>query len=206
MWHLLDLLFPPRSDEVLLRTISLEDFLAHLRPRLVDQTRPATTTLLPFHDPYVRAAIHEAKYHGSHFAFTLLSSALTDYLREEDNLHHAVLIQVPLSQERLRSRGYNQVLEVAKRTAQELHIELMPDLLVRTRNTTTQVSLPRHEREENMRGAFACPTRGAAHPLDPTATYLLLDDVITTGATLQAAIDALTEAGAQHVRPLALAH
>jgi predicted amidophosphoribosyltransferase len=52
-----------------------------------------------------------------------------------------------------------------------------------------------------MRGAF-----GAAHPLDPALTYIVVDDVITTGATLQAAIDALTTAGATNVIPIALAH
>jgi predicted amidophosphoribosyltransferase len=52
-----------------------------------------------------------------------------------------------------------------------------------------------------MRGAF-----GAAHPADPTSTYLIIDDVLTTGATLQAAIDALKSAGATNIIPLALAH
>jgi predicted amidophosphoribosyltransferase len=52
-----------------------------------------------------------------------------------------------------------------------------------------------------MRGAF-----GATHSADPALTYILIDDVITTGATLQAAVDALTSAGASHIIPLALAH
>ena len=52
-----------------------------------------------------------------------------------------------------------------------------------------------------MRGAF-----GVAHPADPAYTYIVIDDVLTTGATLQAAIDALQNAGADHIIPLALAH
>ena len=73
--------------------------------------------------------------------------------------------------------------------------------LVRTRETISQVSLAREKREENMRGAFR-----AAHSIDPSHTYIVIDDVITTGATLQAAVDALKEAGAVHIIPLALAH
>jgi predicted amidophosphoribosyltransferase len=198
MW-LLDLLFPPRSDERVARDISADEFLAHLSPALVASTTPATVALLPFSQPEVRAIIHEAKYHGSEHSFELLSLALAEYLRDADDIGRApIFIPVPLGSTRRKERGFNQVEEILKRAPKG---ELDPSILVRTRETVSQVSLPKTEREKNMRGAFS-----AARPLDPVRTYLVVDDDVTTGATLQAAIDALTAAGAKHIIPLAIAH
>lgn len=201
-----DFLFPPRVDEAALRAVSTDDFLGLLSPRIVGCTTPETVSLLPFHDVRVRAAIHEAKYRGSERAYTLLGLALTEYLRDSDTIAKNVrVVPVPLGKARLKERGFNQVEEVAKRAraqlGQESGLQLETSLLMRTRETVSQVSLPREARKENMRGAF-----GAAHPADPAYTYIVLDDVLTTGATLQAAIDALREAGATHILPLALAH
>src|SRR3989344_8286531 len=213
----LDLLFPPRLDEALLREVRLVDFLEKLSPQLVPATRPPAVALLPYSDPLVRAAIHEAKYHGSDHAFSLLAATLADFLpdyladhRAFSNVGHPMsyisIVPVPLGAARWRERGYNQVEEVAKRTLKLLDmpgIRLDTSLLLRTRETTTQVSLPRLAREENMRGAFLA-TRAA----DPAYLYIVLDDVLTTGATLKAALDALVAAGIHRdqIIPLALAH
>ena len=201
----LDFLFPPRADETVLRDVSADEFLAKIAPRLIPETRPGTVALLPFNDTAVRAAIHEAKYRGSERAFRFLGSALADYLRDCDDVGHRksyiCIVPMPLGKERLRDRGFNQIEEVAKCAVQELKIKIETDLLVRIRETISQISLAREKREENMRGAFRATRRA-----DPTYTYIIVDDVITTGATLQAAIDALHEAGAEHIIPLALAH
>jgi ComF family protein len=197
----LDFLFPLRADEAVLRDVSTDDFLSLVAPRLVSETRPGTVALLPFHDKRVRAAFHEAKYHGSAHAFAFLGLALTDYLRDADDIRRPIIVPVPLGRKRQKERGFNQVEEVAKLVEKELKIPIETGLLIRTRETPSQVSLPRHTREENMRGAFK-----ATHSADPACTYILLDDVLTTGATLQAAADALAEAGAAHIIPLALAH
>lgn len=201
--HWLDFLFPPRTDEAVLRGVSRDEFLARMAPRLVPETRPGTVALFSFGDVCVRAAIHEAKYHGSAQAFAFLAAALADYLREADDIapKKTTIVPIPLGSERLRERGFNQAEEIVRRAAEELEMTVDTALLARTRETASQVSLPRAEREENMRGAFS-----AAHPVDPARTYIVFDDVITTGATLQAAIDALRDAGAEHIVPLALAH
>lgn len=208
MFSFFDLIFPPRDDEKLLRTTTIDTFLASLSPLLVPYTRPGSVTLLPFSTPCVRAAIHEAKYHGSPRAFQYLGAALAEYLRDLEDYEHrtSVLIPIPLGKGRHKERGFNQVEEVIRSALRSLgedrkRFSLVSDLLERTRETPSQVSLPREEREKNMHGAFQ-----ARKALDPAATYLVIDDVLTTGATLQAAIDALREAGATEITPLALAH
>jgi ComF family protein len=147
--------------------------------------------------------VHEAKYHGNEHAFTLLASALVEYLSDGDigRFDQMRIIPIPLGKARRAERGFNQTEEIARRAGRTIPLTIDAALLERTRETPSQVSLERHLREENMRGAFK-----ATREADPAAFYLIIDDVLTTGATLQAAIDALTQAGATHCVPLALAH
>lgn len=206
MWRFLDFLFPLRVDEKLLRETSLDQFLGLLSPRRVPTTVPDTVALFPYSDIRVRSAIHEAKYRGNQHAFTLLAAALRDYLRDADDIRFpAIIVPVPLGPRRHMEREFNQVEEIAQRAVtgldDERHVALDDDILIRTRETASQVSLSREKREENMRGAFK-----ATEKLSPARTYIVLDDVLTTGATLQAAIEAMRKAGAKNIIPLALAH
>lgn len=201
---LLDLIFPPREDELVLRTASSDTFAALVSPRLIPVTELPITALLPFADKRVRAAVHEAKYHGSRIAFDLLGGVLGEYLLEmesEDGFNSAVLVPIPLSRERRSARGYNQAEELARSAARLASIPIDTTLLTRTRNTVSQTSLARWERRKNLHNAFV-----ASRIADPSATYLLIDDVTTTGATLEAAAAALRDAGATHILPIAVAH
>jgi ComF family protein len=199
--HFFDFLFPPRADEALIRDISVDAFLQTFRPHAIP-TKPETVALFSFAEPVVRSAIHEAKYHESSHAFDLLSTALTEYLRDaDDQLRNPILMPIPLGKERRKERGYNQAEEIALRASKELGVLVETSLLMRMRETASQVSLPSEARRENMRGAFR-----VTRSISPAHTYIVIDDVITTGATLQSAIDALTEAGATHILPIALAH
>ncbi len=207
MFRLGDLLFPPRGDEMLLRGARPEDMLDRMVPRLVERTWPPTVTLLPFADPLVRSALHEAKYHGNATAFDLLAGALADYLEDADDLANSkrvIVVPIPLGPTRQKERGFNQVHEVVQRALTRLsreEISLDTSLLTRVRETPTQVGLAREKREKNLEGAFV-----RTHPLDPHPTYLVVDDVITTGATLSAALDALRADDTLNLVPLALAH
>lgn len=200
--RILDMLFPPREDELLLRPITTDVFTSFLAPTHVPATRPGTTALLPFHTPEVRAAIHEAKYHGNRQALRLLGSALATYISTlEKGPASCRLVPIPLSAARHRERGFNQVERVMREAITCTPFPVDTHVLTRTRDTVSQVSLPRRSREENMRGAFS-----ATRPIDSAVTYILIDDVLTTGATLQAAIDALNAAGAKNITSIALAH
>lgn len=112
----------------------------------------------------------------------------------------ALLIPVPLHRARLRERGYNQALELAKPLAQALGIALRHDLLVRSKATPPQTGLDAKARRKNLRGAFALAPNAAL----PTHV-VLFDDVMTTGTTLREAARVLLRAGVARVDVWALA-
>ncbi len=103
------------------------------------------------------------------------------------------VIPVPLSVERLRERGYNQSLEIARHVARATGTRLAPELCERRRDTPAQMDLPLAERAKNVRGAFHCPRLIAG------AAIAVLDDVMTTGATLDEMAGTLKRAGAARV-------
>jgi len=196
--NILDILFPPRPSELLVRGLSQEELLARIEPRALASS---ATALLPYREEPVRALILEAKFWNNARAQELLGHVLLAHLRALD-LGSATLVPVPLSKKRLRERGYNQVQLVAEYACASLsNLTLAPELLSRTRHTLPQSTLGGMERRENIAGAFA-----STGSVDPEHTYIVLDDVITTGATLAAAVSALREAGAQQIIQIGLAH
>jgi ComF family protein len=104
------------------------------------------------------------------------------------------LIPLPLHRRRLRARGFDQTLELARPLARALALPLRDDLLTRVRETAPQSRLDAAARRRNLRGAFTVRP-GIALP----AHVALIDDVMTTGATLHAAADALRRAGVARV-------
>lgn len=111
-----------------------------------------------------------------------------------------VLLSVPLHRSRLRRRGYNQALELARPLARALAVPLRHDVMQRLRRTEAQTELDAIGRRRNVRGAFALRV-GVALP----AHVALLDDVMTTGATLAECTRVLKRAGASRVDVWALA-
>ena len=111
-----------------------------------------------------------------------------------------LILAVPLHRRRLRERGYNQALELAKPLAHALNVPLRHDVLQRVRHTDAQTALDAVERRRNLRGAFAL-REGAALP----AHVAVLDDVFTTGTTLSECARVLKRAGVERVDVWALA-
>lgn len=104
-----------------------------------------------------------------------------------------VLIAMPLHPHRLRERGFNQAMELAKIIARQLDIPLLPQGAERIRATTPQVDLPWKERAINLRGAFSSN-------LDLTGKHVaLVDDVMTSGASLHELALALRRQGASEI-------
>ncbi|MBW3096474.1 ComF family protein [Pseudohoeflea coraliihabitans] len=114
-----------------------------------------------------------------------------------------VLIAVPLHPSRLRARSYNQAGELARILAQLSRRPQLSGVLVRRKATLRQVGLGRQERIENLRGAFFIEAH--RRPLIADRSIVLIDDVLTTGATANAAARTLLKAGASQVSVLTFA-
>lgn len=133
-------------------------------------------------------------------AIGALSEALAERVARTAGGRLDVVTSLPLHPARLRERGFNQADPIAHRVALRLGRPFAQHLLERTRRTATQASLEGDARRANVRGAFR-----ATATLPRDLRVALVDDVLTTGASLEAAASALLEAGALEVRAIALA-
>jgi ComF family protein len=132
------------------------------------------------------------KFHGDLAAGRLLAQLMTDTCALQPRPD--AVIPVPLHHARLRQRGYDQALELAKALARALSLSLQGDALRRLRPTAPQSELSALARRRNVRDAFIVRDAIAL-----PAHVVLVDDVMTTGATLHAAAKALRRAGVQRV-------
>ena len=133
---------------------------------------------------------------------TWFAEQLTEVAKREGRLRGAdVVVPVPLHRRRARERGYNQAHLVAKPLAQLLGLPCRPGLLVRTRERPNKHILSLRERWESVRGAFATAPGAQVDNM----RVLLVDDVLTTGATLDACAKVLRKAGAKSVIGLTVA-
>ena len=117
-----------------------------------------------------------------------------------NNANYDEIVPVPLYKTRKRERGYNQSEEIAKALSHIFQIPVKSEHLLRTRSTLSQTKMSEKEREQNVRNAFSCPVRLT------DSNILLVDDVITTGSTIEACVKALLSAGAKKVDVFAIAH
>jgi ComF family protein len=144
-------------------------------------------------------SIHRFKYEGWRALARPLATLLAEQLAVE-GAPAVLLAAVPLHPQRQSKRGYNQSRLLANELARALAIDAPIEALRRVRDTPPQVGLDRLRRRENVAGAFAW----SGPPLD-REPLLLIDDVATTGATLEACASVLKAAGSGPVTGLVLA-
>lgn len=194
----IDSIFPPSEDELRVRNIDTHS----LRTLYEKGVHADTVFLFPYRNETVRALLWQLKYKKDMRAAQLLGEVLHEHLRKSA-LSECIMIPIPLSQKRSLERGYNQVALVAKNAAlQSNAILIREDILMRKTHTERQTTLTRHERLANMRDVFV-----VTKPAEVVGkNILVLDDVVTTGATLQEAKATLLRAGAKSVTCIALAH
>ena len=153
-------------------------------------------------DGVMRELVHDLKFRDRHDARRLfrrwLAGAGAELLEDAD-----VIVPVPLTRWRLLGRRFNQAAILADEIAREMGVRMEPLALLRTRRTRPQVGLTRAQRRKNVSGAFGVAP-GYADGISG-AKVVLVDDVITTGATARACARALKRAGAARVDVLALA-
>jgi ComF family protein len=150
-------------------------------------------------DGPLRHAIHALKYRRLSALAEPLGDLLADFWIQAPERADAV-VPVPLHAARQRERGYNQAALLAHRVGRRAGAPVHPNALRRVRATAVQMSLNASDRKTNVAGAFECADQAMRGK-----QVLLIDDVCTTGATLDACAVALRSAGAASVRGLALA-
>jgi ComF family protein len=148
------------------------------------------------YDGLLRDVVLRLKHRGNEGLAELIGELWACRKRESLLAHGpSVIVPVPLHWWRRFCRGYNQGLALARGLAHQLGLPVCPSYLRRWRRTATQTSIPSTARRDNVRGAFQ--VRSGADLAG--RTVLLVDDVLTTGATLHEAAGCLRKGGAAHV-------
>jgi ComF family protein len=153
----------------------------------------ATRAVFRYAAPVDRLVQH-LKYHGRLELSRVLGGYLAQHLLTLDDPLPDVMLPVPLHVSRLRQRGYNQSLEIARCVGRELRIPLDRQGARRIRATAPQTELPRDQRRKNMRGAFEADGSFSGQRV------AIVDDVMTSGHTVNALAECLRHNGAQEVR------
>lgn len=170
---------------------------------------PNSLSIFSYKDPKVRAGIQRLKYKNRTPLATVFAKLMVPHLLEEfsdqvlfRNFTEPLLVPVPLSRSRLRARGYNHSALLAKELAQETHFEYRGELVEKIRDTAPQVSQKsKRMRLENLRGAFL-----VCSPLVEGRNCIIVDDVTTTGTTIEEVSAALKAGGAKKVFAVTIAH
>lgn len=144
------------------------------------------------------AIVHALKYDGWHVVARSLGERMAQLEWPPDvTEERAMLVPVPLAPARLRERGYNQSAHLAASLARRWNVPSTPHVLERTRATRSQTRLTSAQRVRNVADAFRVPDH--ARRALRGAHVILVDDVVTTAATLVACATALHEGGARIV-------
>lgn len=166
------------------------------------QRRPPSfsSSHIPFrYESPLNYLLPKMKFQQKLYLVPLLAQLMAEGILQRDEPLPEVLLPVPLHAVRMRERGYNQALELARPLARQLQIPLAQGLCLRQRETQAQTSLTGAERRRNLRGAFA------VRPGEVPQHVAIVDDVVTTGATVEELARTLLRAGVETVEVWACA-
>lgn len=154
---------------------------------------------LSYQNSLIKELIQKFKYKPfvKELAKPLASLIITHFqlLDNKPNFSDFILIPIPLDEKRLRWRGFNQAEEIAKKLSKFLGIPLMLKCLIKIKETPPQVELSKKERKETVKGIFSSQKQEKIY----RKKILLVDDIYTTGATMEEAAKVLKKAGAKQV-------
>jgi len=161
--------------------------------------------VLPYQNNLVKNLIQKFKYEPfvKELAVPLSNLILTYFqlMANPPSFSGFILIPIPLTKKRLKWRGFNQAEEIGKIVSKSLNIPLVYDVLIKIKENSPQMKLNAAEREKNILGVFACKNEEKIQG----KKILLVDDVYTTGATMEEAAKVLKTAGAKEVWGLVVA-
>lgn len=192
----IDILFPPPPESQRLRQWSETRFITHYH--LSKQSD--WIALSQFSNPVIHDAVIATKFQNNQSAARLLGSLLRRWLVEQTYTY--TVVPIPLHRSRYYERGFNQVERIVQAALPDTAAVMRPGLLKKSRSTPHQTSLNRTERLTNVENVFTTSSAAAI----ANQHILIVDDVVTTGATLSAAKAALLPHTPASVTCLALAH
>jgi ComF family protein len=149
----------------------------------------------------VQRLIYRFKYRGEQHLSYVFGGFLAKRLKEQKNWDYSALVAVPLHRKRHRERGFNQSALLAKEIALRLDVPVLFDALSRTKETSVQAGLGRQERFANLSQAFSVNDKSGIQG----KRVVLVDDIFTTGSTVNECSRVLLEAGAEKVYVLTVA-
>lgn len=150
-----------------------------------------------------RSIIHELKYRAGFYVLKDVRKIIDQSPYFQSYFEDAVIVPVPLHATKQRERGFNQSEHIAAMLARATEAHEVQNLLVRTVFTQTQTRLSRQARHQNVKNAFALASDAV---VIPEHNYILVDDVFTTGSTLNACAAVLRKAGATQIKVATLGH
>ncbi|MGI9227739.1 MAG: ComF family protein [Gammaproteobacteria bacterium] len=145
---------------------------------------------------FIRDAVYQFKFNQKLNQGYLLAQLLIEYIENSNSDIPEIIIPVPLHKNRMRQRGYNQALEVARIVSKEIGCELDYDVVYRDRDTSVQMDLPAKQRHKNVKGAFSIKENSTALK---NKQVCIVDDVMTTGNTVNEVAKCLKEVGVERV-------
>ncbi|MFN2234960.1 MAG: ComF family protein [Anaerolineales bacterium] len=220
-WHFVDLVFPPHCGgcnelgvrwckkcqqgtkiiqppicKICGQVVQTDDVCN--RCKTVPPNYEAVRAWAEFDGP-IRNGIHDLKYRKN----IVLGAIFAQYLVQLFHTYNwpiDIVVPVPLGKERQKQRGYNQAALIAQPLAQELQLLYNPNILQRIKETRSQVELSFKERQDNVKNAFKAVCSDIQGK-----SILIIDDVATSGSTMNACADALMKVGSKSVFGLTVA-
>jgi len=210
---LLDIVFP--RDEYAKKIADMEAReLRNAIPAPTHSPHPHITSILKYKDPLARSLVWNIKYRGDNDSAQkcaeLLYEEILAHIEENSGFHNKsfILIPIPISKERFKERGWNQMELVGDALFKidgNNSFSYRKDILYKNKHTDSQTKTHnRKEREENLRDCFSIYTNRQISI--KKAHIILIDDVYTTGSTIQEARRTLVRAGARSVHAFTIAH
>ena len=210
--NLLSLLFPERKDEQIVKNFFIKDIIS--LPKAAESPK-SINSIFSYKDKKVQALIWEIKYHKNPTAISIIGKIMAENIEEEvsdkalfENWREALLVGIPITNNRLRERTFSQTDLICKEIIKNLSPEMQkiiihnPCVIKKIRETERQSHTKnRTERLRNLQGCFKSYSEKVKGK-----NIILIDDVTTTGATIQEAVRALKYAGAKNILSFTIAH